>query len=392
MVRIKVQVDTDTYSVDRDDVLAWAGRDPDPGRATEEARAHAAAYVRANPRPERDAQGAVNTPARQRRALLRRLAAGPATRTELLAVMRRAAGYVGGDDWRNRMDELRGRGRRGGGHPELAMVHDEPTDTYRLTESFPHLSEADRAELGRVKGLLRERGRLGRGRVLLDGILPDVPASPLEDGVAAYPSQAALGRLDRALYERCPVELRYRPEEGGAEVHETVLPLAYLPGGTVAHVHVSRLDDAGERVGGVVLPLDRVVEVGRCTAAPAPGGGGPTTRLVLWVTEQLWDLLRTRPLLDLDPQPSHAPVPGLLEVRGTFDRELSWELLRVLLRWAGSVRVVAPDWLAAAYTRRCLEGLVAQLRGPPGPRPAGDPLGGLADDLEAALEALGPLR
>lgn len=172
MARLRVEVDGTVRSLERDDVLAWAGLDPgaagpgDVGRAGE-------AYVRAHPRPGPDAQGGVNVPARQRMALLRRLAAGPATRTDLLAAMRTSAGYVGGDDWRNRLDELRGRGKRGGGHAPLPIAVDEETDTYRLTEPFPTLSARDRETVGRLKAALTDGGE-DAALVLLDALLPGI--------------------------------------------------------------------------------------------------------------------------------------------------------------------------------------------------------------------------
>lgn len=173
MARLRVEVDGTVRSLERDDVLAWAGLDPD-ATDPEDVRRAAEAYVRAHPRPEPDAQGGVNVPARQRMALLRRLAAGPATRTELLAAMRAAAGHVGGDDWRNRLDELRGRGKRGGGHAPLPIVVDEETDTYRLTEPFPTLSAHDRETVGRLKATLADHGQ-DAARVLLDALLPGLP-------------------------------------------------------------------------------------------------------------------------------------------------------------------------------------------------------------------------
>lgn len=437
MARIRVEVDGETHSVERADVLAWAGVDPERGRAGAVAESHATSYVRANPRPEPDAQGGVNVPARQRRALLRRLAAGPATKGELLSAMRDAAGYVGGDDWRNRMDELRGRGKRGGGHPALPIVRERETDTYRLAESFPVLSEADRLELGRVKAVLRSAGTpVGRGRVLLDGLLPDVPVSPLGDAAVAYPSGDVLARLDEAIHGRHPVRIRWRgaggqgppdpdetdpdetggdqtgdgrggdgPGDGSERVHGPVVPLGYLPGGAAVRVHVAALDGDGRRVGGFDLPLDRVVEVERYEgpAAPTEVGTGPTTRLTLWVTPPLHDVLVRRSVLDLDGGRTAAPgAPDLLEVEGAFPTELSWEVLRLLLRWSGSVRVLTPQWLATAYAQRCLDGLVSQLRRP-GLRPPGSPgpdpempgdrmerLRELSDDLAEALEGLVP--
>lgn len=176
-MRVRVEVDGETLSVEGEDVLGWLGEHPDDDRAAAAlARSHAADYVRDNPRPEPDAQGAVNVPARQRMALLRRLAAGPATRAELLSVMRDAAGYVGAYDWRNRFDELRGHGKRGGGHTPLPIAHDADTDTYRLSAAFPAIGREARETLGLVSAIA---ARVVPGaRELLEGLVPGLPAPP----------------------------------------------------------------------------------------------------------------------------------------------------------------------------------------------------------------------
>lgn len=176
-MRIRVEVDGAGVSIEGEDVLAWLGERPDDDRAAAAlAREHGADYIRDNPRPEPDAQGAVNVPARQRMALLRRLAAGPATRIELLAAMRDASGYVGGHDWRNRYDELRGHGKRGGGHTPLPLAHDVDTDVYRLTAPFPVVRSDVRDRLGLVKAVAAaidpEAARL------LEGLLPGLPVPP----------------------------------------------------------------------------------------------------------------------------------------------------------------------------------------------------------------------
>lgn len=193
-MRVRVEVDGAAVSVEGEDVLSWLGHRPDDDRAAAaEAREHAADYVRDNPRPEPDAQGAVNVPARQRMALLRRLAAGPATRVELLAAMRDAAGFVGAHDWRNRYDELRGHGKRGGGHTPLPLAHDPETDVYRLTDPFPVVRPDVRERLGLVKAVA---ARLDpEAAALLEGLLPGLPVPPREDLRDAL---AALAELDLA--------------------------------------------------------------------------------------------------------------------------------------------------------------------------------------------------
>lgn len=176
-MRTVVTIDGEDHAVEGEDVLAWSGRDP--ATAGSDAAAEVAAdYVRANPRPEPDAQGAANVPARQRMALLRRLAAGPATRPELLRAMRDGAGWVGASDWRNRMDELRGHGQRGGGHTPLPIVHDERTGRYRLTEPFAALDDEHHTTLRGLLAHLRECPDAPQeAAVLLEELFPG-----LEDG------------------------------------------------------------------------------------------------------------------------------------------------------------------------------------------------------------------
>lgn len=190
MGRLRVEVEGTSRSVERDDVVAWAGLAGDEADRSEELRRAAQGYVRAHPRPRPDAQGAVNVPARQRMAILRRLAAGPATRLELLAAMREVAGYVGGDDWRNRLDELRGSGKRGGGHEPLPIATDG--DTYRLTEPFPTLSAADRQTLGRLKASLADDGDEA-ARAVLEALLPGLPERPVQ-GSSSKASQRSSPR------------------------------------------------------------------------------------------------------------------------------------------------------------------------------------------------------
>lgn len=181
---VRVEIEDRTFRLEGDDVAVWAAAHTGVDAVDEaELELHASAYVTSNPRPEPDAQGGRNVASRQRMALLRRLAAGPATRRELLAAMRGAAGYVGADDWRNRMDELRGHGKRGGGHVPLPIVHDADTGTYRLSESFPTLGRSQRDLIGALKARLADGDDdLSPTRRLLDDLFPDIPAAVVTAG------------------------------------------------------------------------------------------------------------------------------------------------------------------------------------------------------------------
>jgi hypothetical protein len=410
-LRVEAEVGGETVVVEGEDVLGWRGLTRAEDR-TGLARDLAAAYVAANPRPDKDAQGSANVPARQRLALLRRLAAGPATRHELLAAMRVAAGWVGASDWRNRLDELRGHGKRGGGHLPLPLEHDEDSDTYRLTAPFAAFSDEQRLDLALALGALDSLGGMAVGaRTTLQGIAPDVGASPVEGGRVRYPADAVLDRFQQAMRRRTVVEVEYTRQGGIHRTYPRVLPLRYLAGDTAVRAYVAELDADGRRIRGIQLALDRLVavrDVPGCT--PAPGADvDPTSPLVLWVTEPVLTLLRSRELfsLDVDGAEEVAVDDGtttMWEVRGSFATELNWEVLRTLLAFTGSVRVVEPAWLAVAFVQRCVEGLLAQLSQPAdADRPSyPDPALDLADQrvervseelpgpLESALELLLP--
>lgn len=407
MARLQVEVAGATVSVEPEDVLAWREVQPrDPEEARRIARESAAAYVVDNPRPDPDAQGAVNVPARQRMALLRRLAAGPATKRELLEAMRDAAGYVGGDDWRNRMDELRGHGKRGGGHTPLPIEHDvhsSLTETYRLTEAFPALSPDAAEALGVAKGALAALGGVGvRARAALEGMLPDVAESPIDSDRVDYPSEAVLGAFDAAMRSSRPVRMHYRRAQHGPKWYDAVVPRYYLTGDTAIGAYVVELDPAtGRRRRGIQIPLDRLLAVEPAPDVEVADGAlvDPEERLTLQVTDALLAVLTQRRLFGIDATAAReVDVDGeqLWEVEGTFNPDQGWETLRPLLAFTGSVRIAEPAWLGHALAVRCLEGLLTQLTHPARddqpsyPRPdladAAERLEGLGDDLIGVFE------
>ncbi len=370
-MRIHVETDGGRVTVEGDDVLAWRGLEPeDAGSARALAEEHASTYVAAHPRPELDAQGAANIPARQRMALLRRLAAGPATRAELLATMR-SVGFVGGDDWRNRMDELRGRGKRGGGHTPLPLLHDEEDETYRLTESFAALTPHDREDLAQAKGVLDAAGGLAeRGRVLLDALLPDVGSSALARDRADLPSTDVLRRFDTAMRQGRAVRLAYRSRDNQPPAtFEAIVPRAYVAGATSVRAYVIRLRPDGTRDVGRQLAIDRLVDVQirRDIEPAADVFADPSQRITLWVTPAARAALERRSLFELDLNDAGPVDPAfgdLVELTGTFNPELGAEVLRALLTWASAVRVIEPAWLAAGLAVRLAEGLVVQASRP----------------------------
>lgn len=384
-MKVKVDVDGQTVSVEGEDVLAWHDDAPKPAAGDGEvARSWAAAYVRANPRPIPDAQGGVNIPARQRMALLRRLAAGPATKVELLEAMRSAAGYVGGDDWRNRYDELRGHGKRGGGHLPLPIEHDVDADTYRLVESFATLSESQRRWLAHAKAALDER--LGAATTVLDGLLPDVGLTDDAETVLDYTSSDAAATLDAAMQRAGIIELRYvdgRTDRPGA--------LLCIPGDYVTTPHglavrVIEVDLAGRRTGGRVIPLRGVREVIlHPEVAPAPEAlEARTTPLVLQTSTagaaQLRDSLHGLGI-SLDRQDDD----GTVVLRGDLDVDVARDAVDVLLLSAEPVRVVHPRWLAIGISLSALRSWVAQADASPNLAPAAEAARQAVTVLEAQL-------
>lgn len=346
-MKVKTDVDGRTISVEGEDVLAWVGDPTAPDTSDgDAARARAEAYIRANPRPDPDAQGGVNIPARQRMALLRRLAAGPATKTELLEAMRRAAGYVGGDDWRNRYDELRGHGKRGGGHLPLPIQHDEASDTYRLIETFATLSDGQRRSLAHAKAALDER--MGQATVVLDGLLPDVTVVDEPAWQLDYASSDALATLDLALERAAAIELRHLDDRRGRRAALLGVPKAYVttPGGLA--VHLVEIDPAGHRVAGAVVSIRDVrdvilhpeVEIDPLALEPV------TTPLHLRAEADVATrLIEALAALGIDvARPTGGD--GVVLV-GELDVDLARQALDALLLVGGGVTVRSPSWLAA---------------------------------------------
>ncbi|MBW3663804.1 MAG: hypothetical protein KY469_11955 [Actinobacteria bacterium] len=360
-MKVKAEVDGRTISVEGEDVLAWDGHGATGnGADTEFARARAAAYVRANPRPDPDAQGGVNVPARQRMALLRRLAAGPASKLELLQAMRAAAGYVGGDDWRNRYDELRGHGKRGGGHLPLPIEHDELSDTYRLVESFAALSEVQRRMLGHAKAAL---DGLGAATIVLDGLLPDIapPGRPAVD--LDHVRGDVLTTLDAALDRNGVVELYHDDERRGTDAIVTGVPRAYVTAPHGLMLWIVHVDEKGARVGGGTVPvrgIQRVVLHPEIRPRPEILRA-PTVPLRIRVDRGAARLCDELEALGLDVEPGPVGASGQVVLEGELNVDLAHEALDTLLVAEGPVTVLTPRWLAAGIGARSLRRFLAHV-------------------------------
>jgi hypothetical protein len=302
--------------------------------------------------------------ASQRVALLRRLAAGPATRSELLAAMR-TAGWVGPDDLENRLRDLRASDRRSGAAGRgggLAVTVE--ADRYRLADPFPVLNEADRAALAFAKAMVaRIDGPLAaRAVAALDGLLPGVA-----DDAAARPapvyagSPRSLERFDAALRERRPVEVRYFSVNSGRERTYRLVPVSYaMAAGTLRALCVELSRDGGRLRPDKQFALHRIREVRDLVDAPQPPRAElelEREHLVLDVSDALYPVLRERDVLGIGAAVAEQHDEGGWRVTGEFPTALAWDVLEQLCGWAGSVQVHEPLWLVAAVVGRLRAGL-----------------------------------
>jgi hypothetical protein len=371
---LAVVVDGVTLRLDRRDVAAWARRPvDDPGADERQWAIHGEAYVAANPRPgqrDRPAPGGAGVAAAQRLGVLRRLAAGPATRLELLEAMRET-GWVGADDLENRLRDLRradrraGAGSHAGGHAGGQGVHVVADgDRFRLTEPFPRLDDAQRRALTFARTILAQLATpLARQAVAgLDGLLPDLHrAAPgrLPPGIRA--SAALLQRFDEAREQRRAVRVRYFSMNSGRERTYELVPVRYVPLGAALKAVCVPVNAEGHRTDeDKQFALDRLIEV-----APLPDWTPPGPRVValstspieLEVSDGLYQVMRQRDLFGIT---ATAPVEvelGVWRVQGTFPTALAWDVMEQVCAWAGNVQVHRPLWLVNAVCRRLRAGL-----------------------------------
>jgi hypothetical protein len=363
--RIVTTRDGAEVSVDGRDVAAWAGRTTPPDPADDGWRADAADYVDTHPRP------AGSHAAAQRMAVLRRLAAGPARREELLAAMRDAAGWVGADDLENRLRDLKASDRRVT-TPAGGLALRTEGDRYWLAEPLAALDEQDRRALGFAKAML---GLLDGPLVeaasrALERVVPGIPAAPggRPRGWATT-SARDLQRFDAALAERRPVQVRYFSMNSGRVGTYTLVPVEYVTLGAVVKAVCVDVTADGQRAG-----PDRQFALERIRAVEdLPGWERPPPEavalerdeLVMDVDEGLYAVLAERNVFGIGEAEAHDNGDGTWRVRGTFARALSWDVLERLCAWAGSAQVHAPLWLVNAVCRRLRSGLrVMEVGGP----------------------------
>lgn len=355
------RLEVDGTSLDGRDVAAWAGRMWD-GEADAQWRLLGERYIAEHPRSGRSSEA-------QRLALLRRLAAGPATRAELLAVMRRA-GWVGADDLENRMRELRSTDRRGAGRAGLSVSGDGVT--WRFDEPFADLDPADRRALGFAKAMVgRLDGPLAhRATSALERLLPGVRSTTAAPhGGAGYPaSPGDLEKFSEALEARTPIRIRYFSLNRGVLGTYTVVPVEYVTVGATVKAICFLVDAQGQVEREMQLALDRLTSVEPLTDWPVPSEAElqlERTRIVLHVTDELYRVMRDRNVFDIagEIDAGQDPHDDSWRVTGSFPVVLAWDVMEQLCAWAGSAQVREPLWLVNAVVRRLTAGLRVMAEG-----------------------------
>ena len=347
------RLETSGIALDGRDVGAWSGR-PWTGEVDAEWVVAGERYIADHPRSGRTSDA-------QRLSLLRRLAAGPARRTELLAALR-TAGYVGATDLENRLRELRASDSRAAGRAGLTIAADG--DQVALGESFPALDDPDRRALGFAKVMV---GRLDgpiaqRASVALDRLLPDV-AHAATGGVVPYPaSPADLERFHAALEARRPVRIRYYSLNRGAEGTYSVVPVEYVTVGTTVKAMCVDTDSSGTAGVERQFALDRLTQVEDLPDWRAPRPSALRLKraaIVLHVTDPLYRVMRDRNLFGIatDVAATQDEHDDSWRVTGSFPVALAWDVMEQLCAWAGSAQVWEPLWLVNAVVRRLTAGL-----------------------------------
>ncbi len=354
-------VDGSTRQIDARDVAAWLGVTAEPVPADPVWQERAQAYVDAHPRPDADGHARA-----QRLALLRRLAAGPAARGDLLAALRRV-GWVGASDLDNRLRELRPGTRRGTpGAPGIV----DAGGVVRLAEPFPTLDASATRGLAFAKAILdRLDGPLAAlALAALDGLVPGVASGDRPRLTAKYRASAAtLERFEAARDDGRPVRVRYFSMNSGFERAYELVPVRYVTLGSAVKALCVPVDAAGQRTGvDRQFALDRLLEV-----QPLPGWSPPLPRtlrlheapIALDVSHGLYQVLVARDLLGIRAEAAEQVEVDAWRVRGAFPTALAWDVMEQLCAWAGSAQVREPLWLVNAVCRRLRKGLAVMETG-----------------------------
>ena len=349
-------------AVDGRDVAAWAGRTW-TGATDGEWPVLGERYVAEHPRAGRVGEG-------QRLALLRRLSAGPATRAELLAAMRRA-GYVGANDFENRLRDLRAGDTRAAGRARLPLEDDG--EHWWLTEPFAAIDDPDRRALGFARAMVdRLDGPMAhRASVALQRLLPGVAGVAQKATASRYAaSPADFERFHEAMESGQPVRVRYYSLNSGRTRTYDLVPAEYVTlGATVKAVCLEVTRDGATAGPERQFALDRVHSVEALPGWPALP---PETRqlersdLVLEVSDVLYQVLRDRDLFGIGG--AHAvqnAEDDSWRVTGSFPVALAWDVMEQLCAWAGNAQVWQPYWMVNAVVRRLDAGLRVMQEGAP---------------------------
>jgi hypothetical protein len=311
--------------------------------------------------PRADSQGVAGA---QRLAILRRLAAGPATKPELLAAMR-VAGWVGANDLENRLRDLRATDSRSGA--ALVGLDVQIQDgRYRLAEPFPTLGEPDLRALGFAKAMVGQlHGPLAAGATAaLEHLLPGVAPGRGSRAATAYRARAVdYERFEGAREERRAARVRYFSLNSGRVGHYLLVPVEYVTVGATVKAICVRVGDDGRRVEAFdrQFAMDRLLQVETLPEQPPTPKRDLKLRrspIVLELSDALYNVSRQRDLFGL------GSVEGVQNdydeswrVTGRFPMALSWDVMEQLCAWSGQVQVHEPLWLVNAVVRRLRAGL-----------------------------------
>jgi hypothetical protein len=383
-------IETAGVHVDGRDVAAWwgspASADPDDPLWQE----RAAAYVEAHPRSRPSAHARA-----QRIALLRRLAAGPAERADLLAALR-TVGWVGGSDLENRLRELQPGAVRGTqGAPAIV----EAEGRFRLAEAFPRLDASSVRSIAFAKAVLeRLDGPLAQQALAaLDGLMPGVaPHGRPRLSRHHRAGAAALERFDEALEARRPVRVRYFSLNSGLERSYALVPLRYVTVAPVVKALCVPVDATGRRTDrDRQFALDRLIDVEPLPHWPEPSADARRLQrspIELEVSDGLYQVMVARSLLGIEAAQAEEVDVGAWRVRGSFPTALAWDVMEQLCAWSGNAQVHEPLWLVNAVCRRLRKGLAVMEAGVPFELVKPDPDRAFSSHGEAVSWEPGPHR
>lgn len=355
---ITVTIDGEDVRVDGRDVAAATGLRGEPDER--QWLLAAEAYVEQHPRRGQRVADA------QRLALLRRLAAGPATTEELLAAMREA-GWVGSSDLENRLRDLRGVGQRGAGRTVVVEV-ERTDDRYRLTAPFPRLEPQQERALGFAKALVAQQASPLAARAVqtLDGVFPGIARHTGQHDAATMTASARhLDAFEQAREEQRPVRITYWSMNSGREKAYLVVPVDYVPSGPSLKAICVVVDDDGRRESERQFALDRLRSVTATDLDPLPAEDLELERDVLHleVTDALYRIMTDRNQFGIREASAEQVDTDVWRVQGTFPTVLGWDVMEQLCAWSGSVVVHEPLWLVHAVCRRARAALRAMEEG-----------------------------